>query len=506
MLHNQDMPSRDTLPPDLTTSLYTADAVRRIDRAAIDGCGIAGFELMQRAAGAVFATLRERWPDARRIALLAGRGNNGGDALLVGKLALEHGLDVDAFAAPLEPAGDAAAARQAFTKAGGRVGRLDAHVDLAPADVIVDGLFGTGLARPIEGELATLIERVNASGRPVLAIDIPSGLSSDTGMRLGAAVRAHATVSLVAWKRGLFTGDAADCAGTRELAPLEVPDAAFEGIAADATLLGGASMRALPRRCGNVNKSHFGHVLAIGGDLGMGGAVRLAAEAALRCGAGLVSVATRGAHVPALLAGRPELMVRGVEEAGGIEDLIERATVVAVGPGLGRATWGAWLFESALGAKRPLVIDADALNLLAASPQKVPDAVLTPHPGEAARLLGTDTAGVQADRFASARALAKKYDAIVVLKGAGSLVAAPDGRIAVCPWGNAGMASGGMGDVLTGVIAALRAQGLPAWDAACAGVALHARAGDVAAGDAPRGLVASDLFAPLRLLGNGIEK
>jgi NAD(P)H-hydrate epimerase len=499
------MPDRPEPLLDLTTSLFTADAARRIDRAAIARCGIAGFELMQRAAGAVFAALRERWPDARRIAVLAGAGNNGGDALLVGKLALEHGLDVDAHAIAHGPAGDAAAARQAFTKAGGRVHKLDAHVDLASADVVVDGLFGTGLVRPVEGDLATLIEHVNASGRPVLAIDIPSGLSSDTGMRLGTAIRAHSTVSLVAWKRGLFTGDAADCTGMRELAPLDVPDDAFDGIAPDAALLGGASMRAVPKRHGNVNKAHFGHVLAIGGDLGMGGAVRLAAEAALRCGAGLVSVATRGAHVPALLAGRPELMVRGIEEAASIDALVERATVVAVGPGLGRATWGAWLFETALGSERPLVIDADALNLLAASPQKVRDAVLTPHPGEAARLLGIDTARVQSDRFAAARALAKQYDAIVVLKGAGSLVAAPDGRVAVCPWGNAGMASGGMGDVLTGVIAAMRAQGLPAWDAACAGVALHARAGDVAAGDAPRGLLASDLFVPLRMLGNGIE-
>lgn len=494
------------MPPDLTTALFTADAARRVDRAAIERCGVTGFELMQRAADAVFATLRERWPDARRIALLAGSGNNGGDALLVGKLALEHGLDVDAHAIAHEPTGDAATARHAFTKAGGRVHRLDSSLDVASADVVVDGLFGTGLARPIEGEVALLIERVNAGGTPVLAIDVPSGLSSDTGLRLGVAIRADATVSLVAWKRGLFTGDTADCAGMRELALLDVPDEAFDGVAPDAWLLGGASMRALPKRGGNVNKGQFGHVLAIGGDLGMGGAVRLAAEAALRCGAGLVTVATRSAHVPALLAGRPELMVRGVEEAASIDDLVARATVVAVGPGLGRATWGAWLYESVLGSERPLVIDADALNLLAESPQKLRDAVLTPHPGEAARLLGTDTASVQSDRFAAARALAKKFDAIVVLKGAGSLVAAPDGRIAVCPWGNAGMASAGMGDVLTGVIAAMRAQGLPAWDAACAGVALHARAGDVAAGDAPRGLIASDLFAPLRTLGNGLDK
>jgi len=371
------------------------------------------------------------------------------------------------------------------------------------ADVIVDGVFGTGLARTVEGESAAVIRRANESGVPVLAVDIPSGLSSDTGAALGTAIRADATVSLVAWKRGLFTGDAADCVGARELAPLDVPAAAYADVTPDAMLLGGAGARTLPPRRGNVNKGHFGHVLAIGGDRGMGGAIRLAAEAALRCGAGLVSVATRGDNVVALIAGRPELMPRAVEDAMALEPMLGRATVVAIGPGLGRDEWGQSLWRAALSTQLPLVVDADALNLLALEPRTLPNAVLTPHPGEAARLLATETASVQSDRFAAARAIAKRYASVVVLKGAGSLVAAPDGRVAACPWGNAGMATGGTGDVLTGVIAALLAQGLSSWDAACTGVALHARAGDLAAGDAPRGLVASDLFAPLRELVNG---
>ena len=490
------------LPPDLTVALYTAEQVRRIDRTAIDECGIAGFELMRRAADAVFATLRRRWPDARRVAVLAGRGNNGGDALLVGGLALQHGLDVDAFAATDAPAGDASRARDSFLEAGGRIARF-ADADFAGADVIIDGVFGTGLARTVEGESATVISRANESGVPVLAVDIPSGLSSDTGAALGAAIRADATVSLVAWKRGLFTGDAADCVGARELAPLDVPAAAYAHVKPDATLLGGAGARTLPPRRGNVNKGNFGHVLAIGGDRGMGGAIRLAGEAALRCGAGLVSIATRADNVAALIAGRPELMPRAVDDAMALEPMIGRATVIAIGPGLGREEWGRSLWRAALSTHLPLVVDADALNLLALEPRTLPNAVLTPHPGEAARLLATDTARVQSDRFAAARELAKRYGSIVVLKGAGSLVAAPDGRVAACPWGNAGMATGGTGDVLTGVIAALLAQGLSTWDAACTGVALHARAGDLAAGDAPRGLVASDLFAPLRELVNG---
>jgi hydroxyethylthiazole kinase-like uncharacterized protein yjeF len=490
------------IPPDLTVSLYTTEQVRRIDRTAIDECGIAGFELMRRAADAVFATLRRRWPDARRIAVLAGRGNNGGDALLVGALALQHGLDVDAFAAPDAPVDDAARTRNAFLEAGGRLAQFD-DADFSAADVIVDGLFGTGLARAIEGETAAVVERTNASGVPVLAVDIPSGLSADTGMRLGTTIVADATVSLVAWKRGLFTGDASGCVGARELAPLDVPAAAYAAVAPDATLLGGTDTRVLPPRRGNVNKGNFGHVLAIGGDHGMGGAIRLSGEAALRCGAGLVTVATRATNVAPLLAGRPELMPRAVEETKALEPMLGRATVVAIGPGLGREEWGASLWRAASSTDLPLVVDADALNLLALEPRTLHNAVLTPHPGEAARLLATDTASVQSDRFAAARALARRYAAIVVLKGAGSLVATPDGRIAACPWGNAGMATGGTGDVLTGVIAALLAQGLSAWEAACTGVALHARAGDLAAGDAPRGLVASDLFAPRRELVNG---
>jgi len=495
----------DPMPPDPTVSLYTAEQTRRIDRAAIDQCGIPGFELMQRAAHAVFATLRRLWPDARRIAVVAGHGNNGGDALLVGCLALQHGLDVDAFAAADTPTRDAAKARAAFIDAGGKLAPFASAKDFADADLIVDGIFGTGLTRAVEGEAAALIERINASGRPVLAIDIPSGLSGDTGMRLGAAVRAQATVSLVGWKRGLFTGDAADCVGTRELALLDVPEAAYARIAPDALLIAGLTTHTLKPRRGNVDKSRFGHVVAIGGDLGMGGAIRLTSEAALRCGAGLVSVATRSEHVAPLISGRPELMVRGIEDAGALESLLARANVVAIGPGLGRGDWGVSLWRAAIETRASLVVDADALNILAQQPRPLPNAVLTPHPGEAARLLGCETAAIQADRFAAVRALAQRYAAVTILKGAGSLVGAPDGRVAVCPWGNAGMASAGMGDVLTGVVAALLAQGLPTWDAACVGVALHARAGDFAAGSTPRGLLASDLFAPLRNLVNGSE-
>lgn len=485
------------------TSLYTTEQVRRIDRTAIERLGIPGFVLMERAAAAAFATLRRRWPDARRIVLLAGGGNNGGDAYLLGRLALRDGFAVEAIALSEHSSGDAAQARTAFVDAGGSVRLADAAQALAAADLYVDGLFGTGLTRPASGVAAALIEQLNRSRRPILALDVPTGLDADTGARLGPTVRAAATTSFVAWKRGLFTADAADSCGALELATLEIPASVLDGIPADARLMDGTLAGLLPPRSGNVNKSHYGHVLAIGGDDGMGGAIRLAGEAALRCGAGLVSVATRSAHVTALNTARPELMARGVDDAQALAPLLARTSVAAIGPGLGQGEWGRALFDAALASGKPLVLDADALNLFAKAPRPLLSAaVMTPHPGEAARLLGCDIAAIQRDRYAAVRELAARYSAVVVLKGAGSLVADPQGRVAVCPWGNPGMASGGMGDVLTGVVAALLAQGLSAWDAACFGVALHARAGDLAAADVPRGLLASDLFDPLRRLAN----
>ena len=486
------------------TALYTAAAVRRIDRAAIERCAIPGFVLMQRAADAAFASLERRWPTARRVLVLAGIGNNGGDALLVAERVLRGGFEVDVIGLPGERRGDALRAQDRFRAAGGVVRDAANDAPLPRADVVVDGLFGIGLARPLDGLAARLVERLNDGCMPVLALDVPSGLDADTGMPRGECVRADATITFVAWKRGLFTGDAFDCCGETELASLDVPADAFAGVAADSEFIEACIFDRLPPRHRNAHKGLFGHVLAVGGDHGMGGAVRLCGEAALRCGAGLVSVATRAAHVIALHAARPELMAHGVEDAEAIAPLLERADVVALGPGLGRGDWARALWDAALDRAKPTVVDADALNLLAASPRALPaNSVLTPHPGEAARLLGCTIAQVQADRFAAAHELASRHAAVVVLKGAGSLVAAPDGRVAVCRGGNPGMASAGMGDVLTGVVAALLAQGLDAWDAARLGVAVHAKAGDLAAGSAPRGLLAGDLFDPLRRLLNG---
>jgi NAD(P)H-hydrate epimerase len=260
-----------------------------------------------------------------------------------------------------------------------------------------------------------------------------------------------------------------------------------------------------PRRR-DAHKGMAGRVLCLGGDHGSGGAIVLCAEAAMRSGAGLVDVATREAHIAALLSRRPEAMARAVERSEDLAAQLEHATVVAVGPGLGQGVWGRVLFGAALGSGKPLVVDADALNLLAArenAPALPPETVLTPHPGEAARLLRSTTEAVQRDRFGAAQSMADRFDAVVVLKGAGTIVAAPGRRSAIIGAGNPGMAVAGMGDLLTGVIAAMRAQGLPAFDAACIGALLHATAGDEAARDGgERGLLPSDLLPRLRRLSN----
>lgn len=483
------------------TALYTTAQVRALDAYAIDVLGIPGMVLMRRAAQAGFNELRRRWPDARRIGVLCGSGNNGGDGFLLAALALEAGLQVQTLALTAESRGDAAAARRDYEQRIGRVEVAASGSRLERADVYVDALFGSGLARAPEGAAENLINVINQRAAPVLALDVPSGLDANLGVCPGAVVRADATVCFVAWKRGLFTHQARDCCGELVLDTLSLPDEVLQQQVASAQLL---HPQPMPPRAAVSHKGDFGHVMVVGGDHGFGGAVRLAGEAALRVGAGLVSVATQPANIAALLAGRPELMAQGVDERSDCAALLARASVLALGPGLGQAAWGRNLWAAGMATKIPLVLDADGLNLLANSPQAFAtrDVVLTPHPGEAARLLGTDTAAIQSDRFAAVRALADQFAAVVVLKGAGTLIAAPDAPVTACRHGNPGMASGGMGDVLTGVIAGLMAQGLAPMHAACLGVDMHARAADQIAESGQRGMLASDLFEPLRMQGN----
>lgn len=491
---------------DIGLPLYRCEDVRAIDAFAIARDGIPAFELMTRAAEAAFDLLRASWPDAHRIAVVCGPGNNGGDGYVLARLARAAGRDVRVIALASSPGNspEAQRAQAEWRAAGGEVDNFEATHAFPDCDVLVDALYGIGLTRAPTGAAVQAIDAINATNTPILALDVPSGLDADRGQAPGVAVRATRTVCFIAAKRGLYTGRARELCGVVTLESLGVMDGTLSVRKPVARLLTpDLLVHWLRPRARDAHKGNHGHLLAVGGDHGYAGAIRLCAEAALRCGAGLVSVATRAENVAGLVASRPEAMVRAVEDATALRTQFARSDVIALGPGLGQGEWGRALFDASMTAGLPCVIDADALNLLAQDGRPLPDAILTPHPGEAARLLDTDIAAIEADRFVSAQALADRYAAVIVLKGAGTIVAAPGRVPAVIGAGNPGMASAGMGDVLTGVIAAFSAQGLSAFDAACAGALLHAAAGDAAASaGGERGLLASDLFPALRRLAN----
>jgi NAD(P)H-hydrate epimerase len=498
------MRSPDERPP---TAIYSANEVRELDRRASAELGVPSFELMSRAGAAALRALRRRWPDARSIVVLAGAGNNAGDGLVLARLAKAEGLDVHVVGVspPERLKGDAKRALEECIAAGVAIERfadLKLLVD-AGRPVIVDALLGIGADRPLAGDFAAAVAAASSSGAPILALDIPSGLHADTGWPLGDAIRATATVTFVALKQGLYLGRACDYTGDIELADLALPADLARGLKPALTRLEVPELaRALPPRPRSAHKGSSGRLLLLGGGPGMSGAIRLASEAALRVGAGLVYVAAHRDSAAAVRAGRPEAIVHSVEEASDLDDLIGLADAAVVGPGLGRSDWAAACLERVLGSGLPLVADADALNLVATAPVARGQWVITPHPGEAARLLASSVEDVERDRLASVRALAARYDAVAVLKGANTLVASGGGPPAVCDRGNPGMASGGMGDVLSGVIGGLLVQTHDLSQSARVGVLLHALAGDDAAAAGQRGTLAADLMPYLRRWAN----
>jgi ADP-dependent NAD(P)H-hydrate dehydratase / NAD(P)H-hydrate epimerase len=483
--------------------LYDHQAMRRIEALAAAASGDERV-LMQRAGLAAWHGVLAHWPQAQRILVACGPGNNGGDGYVLARHAQEAGRDIRVVRLPAHaPRGALASQVEREYRAVG--GPVDVFAGPLPeADLIVDALFGIGLARAPDDDVAALIAAIESAPSPVFALDVPSGVDADRGCVPGAAIHATRTLQFIGAHVGLATGAALDHVGAREVAPLDVAKSIFDGAAVAHAIAAGDLREFLKPRRRDTHKGESGRVLCIGGDHGKGGAIILCAEAALRGGAGLVEVATRTGHVPAMLARRPETMVHAVDVGEALRDSMVAADVVAIGPGLGQEAWGKSLYSAAIDGGKPLVIDADALNLLAIAPRALPaDTVLTPHPGEAARLLGVTTREIQDDRRAAAHALCERHGCAIVLKGAGTVVAAPGRTPRVIDAGNPGMAVGGMGDVLTGVIAALRAQGLSAFDAASCGALLHAVAGDAAAGDGgERGLLPSDLFAHLQRLAN----
>jgi NAD(P)H-hydrate epimerase len=491
----------------LPSELYRAAQVRELDRIAIQERHIPGYTLMSRAAGATFRTLRQSWSHAQRAVVVCGAGNNAGDGYVIARLAHEAGLAVSVLmlAAPEKLRGDALTAYEAAHAAGVSVTFFQPEY-LADADVIVDAILGTGLEREVSGVWWEAIKAINKQKAPVLAVDIPSGLNADSGTVMGIAVEADVTMTFIALKQGLFTGQGPSHCGIVQFTDLEVPRDIYQAIHPASRRYEGEDLSGrLAPRPRAAHKGKHGHVLVVGGDSGMAGAPRMAGEAAARCGAGLISIATRAAHAGVQAAVRPELMFRGVENLSELGLLMARATVVAVGPGLGRSEWGQSMLEFVLASDCPLVVDADALNLLADHPMRRDNWILTPHPGEAARLLKMTSAEVEADRFTAVSDLAVRFGGVCILKGSGSLIASEEAGIFLSTSGNPGMATGGMGDVLTGVIAGLLAQGLTPMEAARAAVYLHGKAGDKAAESGERGLMAMDLLPFLQHLVNPIQ-
>jgi len=487
--------------------LYTAEQVRRLDRCAIEGHAIPGMDLMERAGRSAFEAARGAFPHAKRWLVLCGAGNNGGDGYIIARLARAAGLEVMlcALKEPAALSGDAATAAARWKETGGDSAAWPVP-DLERFDLIVDALLGTGLDREPAGDYGAAIDAVNRSGRPVLAVDIPSGLHADTGVIQGRAVQAALTVTFIGNKRGLFTADGPDCTGIVHFSSLDTPDAVRDSEPNSGILIREQIIfDLLPRRLRNTHKGSYGWLLGVGSDFGMSGAIRLCGEAALRSGAGKVTLVTRPEHAGLVNIACPELMVRGLDGGPELEALLEDCDALATGTGLGHSAWSQEMLTACLQAPLPMVVDADGLNLLAerlaaGDRGDLPAGrwVLTPHPAEAGRLLDCSTARIQQDRVSSAQRLAQHCSAVVVLKGCGTVIADPQGRYAICPLGNPGMATAGTGDVLTGVIGALLAQGLDCWEAACAGVVAHARAGDLAAAAiGERGLMASDITRQL---------
>ncbi|WP_024328705.1 bifunctional ADP-dependent NAD(P)H-hydrate dehydratase/NAD(P)H-hydrate epimerase [Thioalkalivibrio sp. ALR17-21] len=488
--------------------LFDTTRMRELDATAMALPGMAPGELMDRAGAALLEHLQECWPGVSRVGVLCGPGNNGGDGFVLARRARAAGLEVvlHAGSSRAREESDGKRARRLWEESGGEIHPLETF-DPATADVWVDALFGIGLQRPLTDVYGEVIERLNRADRAVLAADAPSGVDTDNGALRGQAARATRTLTFIADKPGLHTGAAVDCAGTVSVATLDLPHSLAQSFAPAAWRIGPGHWRAgLPRRRPGAHKGDAGHVMIVGGAPGFAGAGRLAATAALRAGAGRVTLLTHPEHAAFVCNDRPEIMVRGVSEGPELLRWLERADAVAIGPGLDQGPWGRELWLAAADSGRPVVVDADALNLLAQTPRHSDDWVLTPHPGEAGRLLNLDAAAVEADRPGRLRELVVRFGGTVLLKGAGTLIADTDGGPYDCVTdGHPGMATPGCGDVLTGVIAALRGQGLDARGAARIGAGWHAAAGRVAARrlGGTVGMLAGDLIAALPAAAGG---
>lgn len=479
-----------------THALYRCEQIRACEQQATSLYQLDENALMSRAGAEAFFLITKLYPHVRHVAVYCGAGNNAGDGYVVARLAHEHGLLVTIYQCKAVVDLPIAAQHAALMaiNAGVECQAADEPLD-NETELVIDALLGIGLKGPVRGATVSAINQINTSGLPVVALDIPSGLNADTGKVENFCVKANTTLTFIAQKSGMYTADGPDYCGDIHCCSLQL-DSCVTQLAPAACLLSSDTL-ALPLagRKKNSHKGNYGHVLVIGGGPGMPGAISLAAKAAMRTGAGSVTVATWPEHAKSALSLIPEAMVSAVETARDLIPLLDRATVCIIGPGLGESEWAINLFLMAITSQLPMVIDASALRLLAENSQMDDNWVLTPHPGEAACLLSCSTDLIQKDRYQAAANIQKQYGGVVVLKGAGTIIQTAEKDAFVCPRGNPAMASAGMGDVLSGIIGGLCAQGFSLSEAAQCGVWAHAVAGDLLAkkmGGA--GLLASDLF------------
>lgn len=499
----------------LKDELYSIESVRAIDEYTIQVLGIPGVRLMKRAGRSAVEAIRVKWPEVKKMVVLCGGGNNGGDGYVVAALAAQKAIDVSVFTIvpPQDLTGDAKLAYEYALQEGVSVSPFNnEQITETQGLVVVDAILGIGFKGSMRENIRNAVAWVNeqrSKGVPIAALDVPSGLNADTGYGDEDCVSADLTVTFVGLKKGLITGGAIDKCGELILSAIEIPPAAYEPIPVSASSINTSSILAsgcLPARKADAHKGQYGHVCLVGGNLGYGGAINLAGEAVARTGAGLTSVCTRPEHVPSILSRTPEVMAVGVVSGQELEPYLVRPSVLVLGPGFGAGAWAEQMFQKSVATELPIVVDAEALTILAAG--KVlkngfrDNWVLTPHPGEAARLLNCSTEEVQRDRYSAAREIQKRYGGIVALKGAGTVV--DDGvTVSVANVGNPGLSSGGTGDVLSGIIGGLVAQGVSLADAAKLGVCVHGEAADLCAKESgQRGMLASDLIPKVRMLLN----
>lgn len=485
--------------PSIPYEVWTADWLRQEESQAAEAMGITLLTLMERAGAAAFHLAQRAYPQSRCWLILCGHGNNGGDGYVVARLAKAAGIAVTLLAieegkTPLPE--EAEHARNAWLNGGGEIRAADSEWP-QEIDLIIDGLLGTGLRSAPRSPVRDIITQVNQHSAPVLALDVPSGLVAQTGAQPGEAIAANCTITFIALKAGLLTGKARALVGDLQYDALGVEPWLQQQTPPILRRDRHNLTQWLVPRSPTAHKGDNGRLLIIGGDKGTAGAIRMTGEAALRSGAGLVRVLTRDENVPSLLTARPELMVDALSPRA-LDAALHWADVVVIGPGLGTHAWGRQALENISECNMPMLWDADALNLLALAPEKRHNRIITPHPGEAARLLGCSVGEIEQDRLQAARRLVKKYGGCVVLKGAGTVIANETGPLEIIDVGNPGMATGGMGDVLSGIIGALLAQKMAPDNAARAGCVVHGAAADwLAARFGTRGMLACDLFTAL---------